>query len=54
MSKAQLMAFLAKAEADPDLQQRIDAAVDGSAVVAIARTEGFVFSAASLARQLRA
>jgi predicted ribosomally synthesized peptide with nif11-like leader len=53
MSKAQLMAFLAKAEADPTIQQRIDAAADGSAVVAIAREQGFLFSAASLARHLR-
>ncbi|MFM9110360.1 MAG: Nif11-like leader peptide family natural product precursor [Prochlorococcaceae cyanobacterium] len=53
MSKAQLIAFLAKAEATPDLQQRIDAAADGSAVVAIASDEGFQFSAASLARHLR-
>jgi malate synthase len=44
-------ALLAKRD---DLQQRIDGAVDGSAVVAIARAEGFLFSAASLARQLRA
>jgi len=53
VSKAQLIAFLAKAEATPDLQQRIDAAADGSAVVAIGRAEGFLFSAASLARHLR-
>ncbi|MEB3185233.1 MAG: Nif11-like leader peptide family natural product precursor [Cyanobacteriota bacterium] len=53
MSKAQLMAFLAKAEVTPDLQQRIDAAKDGSAVVAIARAEGFVFSPGSLSRHLR-
>ena len=53
MSKAQLMAFLAKAEADPAIQQKIDAAADASAVVAIARAEGFTFSPASLARHLR-
>ncbi len=47
------MAFLAKAEATPDLQLRVDAAVDCSAVVAIARAEGFLFSPASLARHLR-
>jgi predicted ribosomally synthesized peptide with nif11-like leader len=47
------MAFLAKAEATPVLQQQIDAAVDGSAVVAIARAAGFQFSPASLARHLR-
>jgi predicted ribosomally synthesized peptide with nif11-like leader len=47
------MAFLAKAEANPAIQQRIDAATDVSAVVAIAREEGFLFSAASLSRQQR-
>jgi len=47
------MAFLLKAEASPALQQRIDDAADGSAVVAIGRAEGFQFSAASLARHLR-
>jgi predicted ribosomally synthesized peptide with nif11-like leader len=53
MSKAQLMAFLAKADATPAIQQRIDAAADVSAVVEIAREEGFLFSAASLARHQR-
>jgi len=53
MSKAQLMAFLAKAETNPAIQQRIDAAADVSAVVAIAREEGFLFSAASLSRHQR-
>lgn len=53
MSKAQLMAFLAKADANPAIQQRIDAAADVSAVVAIAREEGFLFSAASLSRYQR-
>jgi predicted ribosomally synthesized peptide with nif11-like leader len=53
VSKAQLMAFLAKAEATPALQQQVDAAADGGAVVALARAEGYVFSAASLARHLR-
>jgi len=53
MSKAQLMAFLAKAEATPAIQQQVDAAADGSAVVAIARAEGFLFSPACLARHLR-
>jgi predicted ribosomally synthesized peptide with nif11-like leader len=53
MSKAQLMVFLAKAEATPAIQQRVDAAADGSAVVAIARAEGFLFSPACLARHLR-
>ena len=53
MSKAQLMAFLAKAQASPELQLRIDAAADASAVTALAREEGFLFSPASLARHLR-
>jgi predicted ribosomally synthesized peptide with nif11-like leader len=53
MSKAQLMAFLAKADATPTIQQRIDAASDVNAVVAIAREEGFLFSAASLSRHQR-
>jgi predicted ribosomally synthesized peptide with nif11-like leader len=47
------MAFLARAETTPALQERIDAAADGSAVAAIARAEGFLFSPASLARHLR-
>jgi hypothetical protein len=47
------MAFLVKADATPAIQQRIDAAADDSAVVAIARAEGFLFSPASLARHLR-
>jgi predicted ribosomally synthesized peptide with nif11-like leader len=54
MSKARLIAFLAKAEATPALQQQINAAADASAVVAIARAEGFLFSPASLSRHLRA
>ena len=53
MSKAQLMAFLAKVEATPALKLQVDAAADVSAVVAIAQAEGFAFSPASLARHLR-
>lgn len=53
MSKAQLIAFLAKAEADPALKMKMDAATDPSAVAAIARDAGFLFSPASLARHLR-
>ncbi|MFM7239107.1 MAG: Nif11-like leader peptide family natural product precursor [Cyanobium sp.] len=53
MSKAQLMAFLAKAGATPALQRQVDAAEDCSAVVAVARAEGFLFSPASFARHLR-
>lgn len=47
------MAFFAKAESDPGLQQKVDAAADASAVVELARAEGFTFSPASLSRQLR-
>jgi predicted ribosomally synthesized peptide with nif11-like leader len=53
MSKAQLIAFFAKVDADPALRLQVDAATDGSAVVAIAHTEGFLFSAASLSRHQR-
>jgi predicted ribosomally synthesized peptide with nif11-like leader len=53
MSKAQLMAFLARVEADPVLRLRVEAAADASAVVAIAQAEGFLFSAASLGRHRR-
>jgi len=47
------MAFLAKAEADPTLRQRLDDANDASAVAALAKAEGFLFSPASLSRHLR-
>ena len=47
------MAFLAKAYTNATIQLRIDAAADVSAVVAIAREEGFLFSAASLSRHQR-
>jgi hypothetical protein len=53
MSKAQLIAFFAKVDADPALKLQVDGATDGSAVVAIAQSEGFLFSAASLARHQR-
>jgi predicted ribosomally synthesized peptide with nif11-like leader len=53
VSKAQLTAFLAKVEANPTLKQQVEAAADASAVVAIAQTEGFAFSPASLERHLR-
>jgi predicted ribosomally synthesized peptide with nif11-like leader len=53
MSKAQLISFLAKVDADTALKQRVDAAADASAVVAIAQAEGFQFSPASLNRHLR-
>jgi predicted ribosomally synthesized peptide with nif11-like leader len=53
MSKAQLTAFFAKVEANPALKLQVEAATDPSAVVAIALTEGFAFSPASLARHMR-
>ena len=53
MSKAQLIAFLAMAETDPSLKQKVEAATDPSAVTAIARDAGFTFSPASLSRHLR-
>jgi hypothetical protein len=53
MSKAQLISFLARVEADPALKQKVDAAADASAVAAIAQSEGFLFSPASLSRHLR-
>jgi predicted ribosomally synthesized peptide with nif11-like leader len=53
MSKAQLMAFLAKVEVEPALKLQVDAADGASAVAAIAAAEGFVFSPASYSRHLR-
>ena len=53
MSKAQLIAFFAKVDADPSLKLQVDAATDASAIVAIAQTAGFLFSAASLSRHQR-
>ena len=53
MSKAQLIAFYAKVDADDALKLQVDAATDASAVVSIAKTEGFLFSAASLSRHQR-
>ena len=53
MSNAQLIAFFAKVDADPALKLQVDAATDGSAVVTIAHTAGFLFSAASLSRHQR-
>ncbi|WP_216901966.1 Nif11-like leader peptide family RiPP precursor [Synechococcus sp. CCY 9618] len=50
MSKSQLSAFLAKVTADPALKARVDAAADPDAVVAIALSEGHVFSPATYTR----
>jgi predicted ribosomally synthesized peptide with nif11-like leader len=53
MSKAQLMAFLVRVDADAALRLQVDAAADASDVVAIAAGEGFHFSPASYTRHLR-
>lgn len=53
VSKAQLIAFFTKVDTNPSLKLQVDAATDASAVVAIAQTEGFLFSAASLSRHQR-
>jgi predicted ribosomally synthesized peptide with nif11-like leader len=50
MSKSQLTAFLAKVSADPALKARVDAAADPDAIVAIALTQGHVFSPATYTR----
>lgn len=50
MSKSQLTAFLAKVSVDPALKARVDAAADSDAVVAIALSEGHVFSPATYSR----
>ncbi|MCP9859441.1 MULTISPECIES: Nif11-like leader peptide family natural product precursor [unclassified Cyanobium] len=53
MSKSQLNAFLTKVAADPALKTRVDAAADTDAVVAIALSEGHLFSPATLNRAER-
>jgi predicted ribosomally synthesized peptide with nif11-like leader len=50
MSKSQLTAFLAKVSADPALKARVDAAADPDAIVAIALSQGHVFSPATYTR----
>ena len=42
MSKAQLQAFITKANANPALKSRLDGAIDPKAVVALALEEGHV------------
>ncbi len=54
MSKAQLQAFITKANADPALKSRLDALVDSKAVVALALEAGHNFSEATWSRHLRA
>ena len=41
MSEEQLKAFIAKLQADTSLQEKLKAAADGDAVVAIAQEAGF-------------
>lgn len=50
MSEEQVRAFLAAVEADIALQERLKAALDVDAVVAIAKEAGFVVSADELKR----
>jgi predicted ribosomally synthesized peptide with nif11-like leader len=50
MSEEQLKAFMEALKADPGLQERLKAAVDTDAVVAIAQDTGFVMSAEELKR----
>ena len=50
MSDEQLKAFLEAVKADAGLQEKLKAAVDADAVVAIAKAAGFVISAAELKR----
>ncbi len=48
MSEEQLKAFLEAVKADAGLQEKLNAAIDADAVVAIAKAEGFVISAEEL------
>ena len=48
MSEEQLKAFLEKVKGDTSLQERLEAAGDADAVVAIAKAAGFVISAEEL------
>ena len=48
MSKEQLKAFLEAVKTDAALQEKLKAAADANAVVAIAKVEGFVISADDL------
>ena len=48
MSEEQLKAFLKAVKADGGLQEKLKAAADADAVVAIAKTAGFVISADDL------
>ena len=48
MSEEQLKAFLEKVKADTSLQEKLKAAADSDAVLAIAKEAGFSFSADDL------
>ena len=48
MSRDQLNAFLEKVKADPNLQEKLKAAADSDAVLAIAKDAGFSISADDL------
>lgn len=50
MSEEQLKAFLEAVKADAGLQEKLKAAADADAVVAIAKAAGFVISADNLKR----
>ena len=50
MSTEQLKAFLEKVKADTSLQEKLKAASDADAVVAIAKEEGFSISADDLTK----
>ena len=48
MSEEQLKAFLEKVKADTSLQEKLKAATDSDAVLAIAKEAGFMISAVDL------
>ena len=50
MSEVQLKAFMEAVKADAGLQEKLNAAADADAVVAIAKEVGFVISAEELKR----
>ena len=54
MSEEQLKAFLEAVKADAGLQEKLKAAVDADAVVAIAKAAGFLISAEELAARAQA
>ena len=52
MSEEQLKAFLEKVTADTSLQEKLQAAADSDAVLAIAKEAGFSISAEDLKKEL--